>query len=257
MERRLFTFGVPCTMGCKYCFASSKGFLKPAGFELDSTSRPCVVYPLCDSDIIHSYNDLFSVFEKIYENVGPYIVSLSTKGDVSIEMIERLLSIRDKLLLMGGLLKVSVSISSRSLVGVLEPKATSYEKRIESLMRLSEREIPTSLVIKPIIPFVSSEEYVSILEDVVNITKYVLIGDLYVFPGELFYESYIKNKYHLQKKKVKWVIGNPEWFYVESVEQKKVIKLFAKENGLMLFESDFDFLQYLYCNMLAGEGDGL
>lgn len=92
-------------------------------------------------------------------------VSIVTKSALVLRDIDLLASLAKR-----GLAKVFLSITSldRRLARRMEPRASTPERRIEAVQRLSEAGIPTGIMVAPVIPAVNDGEIEAILERCAN-----------------------------------------------------------------------------------------
>ena len=253
MDRLFYSYGAPCQLNCKYCFAASECYSRRYPFDFHvATNEPSIVYPICDSDI-SVLNDDFDRFLSFLElESHSNIISISSKGYVSNKLLNRLATLNERMLSTGGFVKFSVSISNKSRIIEFEPNATPYSDRISLLEKLNDIRIPTSLNIKPILPFIGSDEYLSIVEDVSGLIDNILIGDLYVFPSDRFFEDYIRGKYQIVKKQVPWIKEGTEWMVVRSEEQRDAIMKTAEIHNINIFESDDMLLLHMVNTLRKG-----
>jgi len=65
-----------------------------------------------------------------------------------------------------GLVKVALSVTTldRKLARAMEPRASTPEKRLETLERLSAAGVPTSVMVAPVVPGLTDSEMERILE---------------------------------------------------------------------------------------------
>lgn len=172
------------------------------------------------------------------------IVSFSTKQSLSDEILAYLKSIHEKLQENGGFLKLGVSITTKSMLEEIEPNTASYQERIEMLKRVVSMKIPSAVILKPILPFISIEEYWSIIDDTDFVGKY-LTGSLYVHPDTDFFKLYIANKYAAEIKKVNWVNSECRWLSIVQDERINEIQRYIEAKGLVEFSSDVALLEAL------------
>lgn len=242
--RKLYSANTPCHAGCQYCFASWKDIydgqplIQTASLDNDST----VLYPCCDGELFEQ-TDIINTIKKLSSHPRKIYVSVSTKRRITVEEIDYLVAL-DKWLKENnkGFVKFSVSVSTKSRGEEIEPCATSYEERLLIAEQLKNAGILTSLNIKPILPFISQQEYFEILRDFSRYINHVMLGGLYVNPSSSFYKTYIKDRFDCTKRKVCWLDKCPEWYYVEDKLKTQKITEYATELGMQVYQSDEDFI---------------
>jgi DNA repair photolyase len=237
MNRKLYSSPRRCSFNCKYCFRTIDDYKNQEIFNSHAFYDGFdIIYPSCDSEIIIN-KELLDYIEKSILVKDYTIISFSTKAKMSnnviekINLINQILTNKNK-----GFIKVSVSITNISMVDELEPFASSFEERIETLKLLNEYRIPNSVILKPILPFIDTEEYMEIIDITSKYTKCFLIGGLYISEGTEFYNQYIKGRYKVVKKNVEWLDSKPEWSYLEDKQREDSIKSHFQKMNLKCFE---------------------
>lgn len=244
MKRTLYSTQSKCSGGCKYCFASwgsqaPKFPLVDAEFAIHRAQKH-VIYPCCDSDFVE-HTALFASLETLAEQSN-IIVSISTKQLLSDETLSFLKHIHEKLEEKAGFLKLSVSITTKSMIEEIEPGTASYQDRIKMLERIVTMKIPSAVTLKPVLPFIPITEYQTIIDDTTFVGKY-LTGSLYVHPDTDFFKHYIENKHAVGTKAVNWISGECKWMSVLQDERIEEIRRYIKSKGLEEFSSDIALLE--------------
>lgn len=243
--RKFFSADIPCEAGCRYCFAKWPDYNCQMNLRLEREyvgSNRIILYPCCDGDffeqveLIESIKWYAEVYDKIY-------VSLSGKIKPADEQLVQLLGLNDWLIKKNkGFVKFAVSLSNRTMLDEIEPGTMTYEERIALAGYISSLGLHLSLTIKPVLPFITEEEYGSILKDFRPYLNRVLVGGLYINKESDFYKKYLNN-YPNAKRRVEWLSNHPVWDYVENEEQMRKIKMSAQELGMQVFDSDFSLIK--------------
>lgn len=244
MKRKLFSGDVCCNANCLYCFAKwqDKG-AKHALFEIekliDLDDDSIVVYPCCDGDFFQQNVSLKNLSKLTNKKI---YVSISTKHSISDEQLKELKLLDNELRKeKKGFIKISVSFTNKYMIDEIENGTMSYQERINLLKKLQELEINTSVIIKPILPFIPFSEYKEIVDDLSFITKFVL-GDLYVDLNTNFYKKYIENKYEVSSRKVNWLNVPKNWYVIEDTQKKEKIHDYIKDISCESYESDIELI---------------
>lgn len=237
----------PCNAGCKYCFANwtcnSRNIQIAPIFDKNSITKKVILYPCCDGDFFDQSDcyELIHQYARHYENI---YVSLSSKLAINKEKIERLFVLNNELMSNNkGFVKFAISLSSKSMISEIEPETMPYIDRIETARVLSELGIPLSLTIKPVLPFITPEEYEEVILDFQPYLKHILLGGLYIDRTTSFFRDYHLDAFNIQNRKVSWLPGNPIWEYIENESQMQRIENFAIRQGLHVFFSDADIIR--------------
>ena len=242
VDREYMNADRACPFQCKYCFAKWKMKL-PKTVDIHEGSHTVVLYPLCDSELcsqdIHELEHIIQEYIKNNLNDKKLIVSISTKDKEFTNYIPILNRIQKTVSLTGGFVKLGISFTNINYEYLEEGTAT-FEERINLLRMLSEYEFKLSAVIKPLLPFVTLDEYKEIIKQS-DVDKY-LLGGLYVEEGSEFYNLYIKGKFKVTHRPVAW-LNDEKYLYVESDETQTELIHFIKSIGKNAYSSDIEMIK--------------
>lgn len=237
-----------CPFGCSYCFARFTQYRKSDSFAALFTNFRDLppadfLYPDCDGDLFASK----SWFEVLGRLAGmPYSISLSTKDHLSTAQVEAALELQEHLRRRGKFLKIGVSFSTKNSVDDIEPKTPRYDLRLASLKQLAAFGIPTALVLRPLLPEVSTAEYREILVDAKEFTDYVLLGEEWLDsqdPRPLLGEA--RGLARIEPSRVRWLEGSPKWVKRGIQGRTAELSEIASMLGLKPFDSDLDLMASL------------
>ena len=243
--RLLYSGEKECGCSCQYCFAhcitDKSSFTKISTASI--SEKEAIIYPCCDCEF--SDQDLFvDSIRNISKKLDKVYISMSTKKDIDDYLLNTIASFNNELVSeKKGFIKIGISLSNKKRIKEIEPNTASYEKRLEVARKITNYNIPLGLTIKPILPFIDVDEYLEILDDYKHITDKVLIGGLYVNTNSTFYKEYELSRYVIEKRKVEWLPDRPEWDYIKDLDKEQRIINHAICNGIMVFESDVDFVR--------------
>lgn len=248
VRRELFRGHKACPLGCVYCFADFKSYKTNSGledFELNDVDDFSIIYPSCDNEFaLDAANRTLiqQLVSQTRKNVG---VSISVKSLVGQKLISELKNTHDQLVTTGrGVLKCSVSVTTKHNVRLLEPKTASYDDRLECIRRIAAAGIPTSVNLKPMLPDISTEEYCEIIEDFRTYTDMYLLGGAYIDPTSDYGASVVERfGEFLTMRTVTWLPSRPTWPYYEDADQMKRVKAAIREVGATAFESDLEVMR--------------
>lgn len=243
--RKLFSTGIPCQAGCQYCFAKwDKEYYELPSIESEQLNeREAIVYPSCDGEFFDQYK-LIDHVKKMAEKMDKIYLSISTKHLISDQEISCISKLNRELISENkGFVKLAISISNKSMLEEIEPGTMPYKERLHLANKIAQEGIFFALTIKPILPFISAEEYGQMIHDFSAYTKYVLIGGLYINRETEFYSRYLKSEHSIQHRRVEWLPGCPEWEYIEDHVQFEKIRTYAKNEKVLLFDSDVDLIK--------------
>lgn len=229
-----------CPYGCKYCFADFSQYQRPFCLtDLESSPHILedvdVIYPACDMDLFATNRHL-DILRKTAA-LGRSI-SISTKAVLSNSIVTELARLAVQLRTFDCVLKVGISISTKSNCGTLEPRAACYSKRLLNLKLLKQAFVPNCVVLKPLLSDIPLSEYYEILHDVVGLTQNILIGDEYL-------DVATPRTQATNQRTVSWAVNQPIWPVNFQSERKTAIKMRASALGLHVFDSDLDLIAAL------------
>lgn len=173
-----------CEHGCIYCYARPThcylGLSAGIDFESILIAKTNTAERLTQELARPGYQvktialgtntDPYQPIDKTYEltrqileimNRTSHPVGIVTKSALILRDIDLLASLASR-----GLVKVCLSVTSldRRLARKMEPRATTPDRRIDAIEKLSEAGIPTGIMVAPIIPAINDGEIEAILE---------------------------------------------------------------------------------------------
>ncbi|MCL2321558.1 MAG: hypothetical protein FWC47_05550 [Oscillospiraceae bacterium] len=233
---------VGCPYKCQYCFAKWEQYQNNISY-IENIRNNIIIYPFCDSEVLfqNHMDNLSVIADKSIHEKKRIVISISTKSNLSKSILNDLESVHKKLKINGGFIKLGVSFSNKS-IPTIEKGTTQYYERIELLRKLSEYSIKVSVVLKPILPFITVGEYIEIVNETIRFTDKYLLGGLYVQEHTDFYKHYIEGKYITTQRKVEWLTG-VSWSYIDSAETQNEIKSYILSQGKFVFDSDQELVE--------------
>lgn len=249
--RNLCSAQIPCSGGCKYCFAKWNDIYvgQPSLETAIIDDNFTILYPCCDGEFFDQH-EIISAVKEVSNTAKKVYISVSTKRKLQRSELNNILSLNQWLTETGkGFVKFSVSISTKSKLNEIEPSTMTYNERLLLAEKLKLSEIWSSLTLKPILPFITVQEYIEIIRDFKPYVNDIAIGGLYVNPTSAFYKDYIQNIYVCDKRQVCWLNDRPEWFYIEDTEKMEQIKLFASQHNMHVHDSDEALIKSMILRM--------
>ncbi len=173
-----------CEHGCVYCFArpthaylglspgldfESKLFVKPEAAELlekelsNPKYTPAVLAIGTNTDPYQPIERRYKVMRRILEVLDRtnHPVGIVTKSALVLRDLDILARMAER-----GLVKVALSVTTLDpdLARKMEPRAATPMRRLETLRRLSQAGVPTTIMVAPIIPAINDMDIERILE---------------------------------------------------------------------------------------------
>jgi DNA repair photolyase len=173
-----------CEHGCVYCFArpthaylgmspgldfESKLFVKPEAAELlekelaDLKYSPRVIAIGTNTDPYQPIERRYQVMRRILEVLDKcsHPVGIVTKSALVLRDLDILARMAER-----NLVKVALSVTTLDpeLARKMEPRAATPMRRLETLRRLSQAGIPTTVMVAPIIPAINDMDIERILD---------------------------------------------------------------------------------------------
>lgn len=239
LRRLLLTIDdLPCPFQCTYCFTrfpQYEGSTRLADLRSDPEMLMGidVVYPACDTDLF-TRADALHILEEVAA-LGAS-VSVSTKAIISRARLERLVEMTHEMARDGRVLKIGVSLTSKSRSSILEPNVPSYSSRMSLLETLGELGIATALVLRPLQVDVPIQEYEEILAEAAGVCRYVLFGDEWL-PESATQEPAIRG-FEVTSEPVTWLPGTPMWNKQSVAGRESHLADVAHRLGMEGFTSD-------------------
>jgi DNA repair photolyase len=249
-KRILTSVGGKCPLGCIYCFVENEKYSPLPKIDKVEVEKD-ILSGLEDADIIQPSADVefflapnfFATLEKLV-NYGKSI-SFATKSKVPPELAAKLVNYHNKLLESGAILQIAVTITRLKDWQEIEHFAPSPQSRIESLKNLYDCGIPTTVAIRPMLPFTQPEE----IEEIVRLTyKYTygyLSGPIYLTPQIKAYMAAKGMNYDSEVQVVGWLPDNPKMEVILSSHLENHLSACASQWGLPLFSSNIEAVQKL------------
>lgn len=249
-KRVLYSSLCKCKFGCHYCFAKIDSYLSkkrlPA-FSSKTIKNDRIIYPSCDSEFFSDTLAMSNLEDIVQSTQQPIQVSISIKSPIDIKQVKYLKSLNDCLASNKfGFIKCSVSITTKYNIKKYEPNTSEYSERIHALKLFADMEIPTSVNLKPILPFISVDEYHEIIQDTLDYTKSYLIGGLYIDINSEFGKM-INTHYPslVSIRPVDWLPGRPLWQYCEDPVQLEYVRQIIITSNRMVFDTDIDLMNWM------------
>ncbi len=246
MNRAFFTTPNICRNKCTYCFERFNSYRFPLlCWDSVKNLSDCIIYPTCNTEfVIDSYTkDFFADY--ILNATSFNIFSFSVKNNLSKQELDYLTSINTKMIEKGiGGIKVNISIASKSIISDLEPNTLSYNERLYLAKRIKEANIQCGLIIKPIMPYLSVDEYKNVVLDFFNIgINNVVLGDLYISS-----DSLLANDYDSSIEQVDWISKDTKWTKIRSANTTDILKSYIHSIGGVCFLSDREQTEFMFKN---------
>ncbi|SEA10095.1 hypothetical protein SAMN04488051_101659 [Alkalimonas amylolytica] len=171
------------------------------------------------------------------------VVSYSTKKRLSNKDLNMITEINEILNESSGFIKVGISITNINSIALYEKGCAGFEDRIENLLRLAESSIPTGVNIKPILPFISLDEYLRIVEHTIKYCDRFMLGDLYIDESTSFGKS-VLSEYpgFITTKSIDWLNKDLKVKVYSEGEKKHKIQKSILSKGGKFFESDLSLI---------------
>jgi len=174
-----------CEHGCIYCYARPTHAYLGLSPGLDFETRLVVKRDagsllrrelnrkgyICKPIALGANTDPYQPIERLYGSTREVLrvlhdchhpVSLTTKS----ALIERDLDLLAPMACRGLVhVQISVTTLDKNLARIIEPRAASPARRLQTLARLAEEGIPTRVLLAPVIPFVNDAEIDTILAE--------------------------------------------------------------------------------------------
>jgi DNA repair photolyase len=239
-----------CPLGCIYCFVDSAEYKglekidKDHNFEILKIAATSVdiIQPACDIEIFL----VPQVLEKLSElaELGKTI-SFATKFRLTKKTAIKLSSLNKQLSKQGAILQIAVSFSRLENWKEIELYAPSPAERLKTLKLLYENHIPTTVAIRPLLPFVPENE----LEELIDYTQQYcygyISGPVYLTPALKTYMQQRKFEANIEVETVSWMKDNPNVETIRSKRLEQVLETRAKLYNKFVFADNLSAVMFL------------
>lgn len=236
-NRYFYSGNSKCKNGCVYCFSSWN--LPYSEYTKKCSIKNEIIYPTCDSEFFDLGIECVKRIIGLFDSQSTLsTMSISTKSDIDLECLE-LIQDYNRSNCKNNIIKVSVSITNKSMNDSIEPNALPYEDRLYLIKKISLHRVPTCVILKPLLPFIEKEEYFSIITDCLKYTHDFVVGGLYVDTKSKFFFKYISQKYKVERRFCTW--QNKELSYVEHPYYYEIVRFINESSGNCFF-SDKEYI---------------
>ncbi len=245
INRQLFSGCKPCSSNCSYCFAKWAEYTPQRKLDVwESRNLASVVYPCCDSEISKN-NEVIEELWRMAKKTKNIYISIAVKGEIDSNVLDLYKKLNQYLKEKGkGFIKFSISLTTKYRLSEIEPNTANYNERQDIFSHLKCAGFYTSVILKPILPFISINEYKEIIDDFSE-CNYFLLGDLYVNENTDFFKKYIKGKYQLEQHAITWLEEHPVWQRISQRDRIKTIELYIHSMNRKAFQCDVDLIEYM------------
>lgn len=255
-KERVLTYShLSCPLECRYCFVEDMTSNQQKNVSYLSVEQIKLFKKLpeqvklimlgCDTEFFQNKEDSLNILNQL-SDTGRNI-SVITKLNLSKKFIEKIKLIENKLNKNGNFLTFSVSLPILNSFNKWEPKASSPNKRIETLINASKEKLKTLVAIRPLLPSVSNDE----LEEIILLTKDYCIGyysgPLYLKTLDLIKDENQKNL-TIEKVQPDWMPKKNIFYKIEKDNQMKELENILEKYNKKLFKGAAEASQYIEDN---------
>ncbi len=243
-----------CAHNCIYCYATyiprfnqlrlKKDLFKKLERDLQELPSNALISMSNSSDPYPPAERSLEITRRCLEIMKDYDVRLLvvTKSDIVTRDIDLLSEMRSAV-------SITLTCLSNSIASKIEPNAPKPEKRIEALRKLKDAGVPVILRLDPIIPFLTENEALKVLEacdfvdhvvtSTLKLRKDILARFARVFPElaeryRRIYTEKVGRSYHYMPKDLRLKLLNP---IVERCEELGISYAFCREGFKFKAES--------------------
>lgn len=237
-----------CRFGCLYCFTRESDYQRCPRLDilrtrdLVSTSVSSeVVQPACDTEFL-LLADWRNYLDELI-SVGK-IISFATKADIDGDDLQSLSEANKILMASGKVLHIGVTIVRLRDWKDIEPHAPSPFARIASLRRLWEAGIPTTVLMRPMMPMVTVDEIDELVDRTYRFCYGYLSGPLYLTPAMEEYMRRRNQPFTMTERIATWQKGQPRLRIVECLDLEDHLRTAAESKGRRLFDNNVEAAVY-------------
>jgi hypothetical protein len=241
-----------CPFRCSYCFADFSQYERPVTLDDVESDRRLlaavdVVYPACDVDLfaLARWRDHLQRTARLGTSI-----SISTKAQLDRGAVAVIAAVARELAARGQVLKVAISVSTRSRAAEYEPRAPSYQDRMATLRRLADGGVPTALVLRPLLAEIPAHEYATIVRDTPRGIRYVLTGPEHLDADPGHARRAIGTGLGAPRSgPVAWARDSPTWLRRDAGAQEAAVNLAAAGRDMRVFQNDMALMSRLRADL--------
>jgi len=233
-----------CPLGCTYCFVDSvnyRGLPRADSAEsiwTDIDQDVEILQPAADVELflVPNWLGILTKLARLKRSI-----SFATKYKLSDYKARILGRINAELNKDGAILNVAVSITNMGdSWKEVELRTPSPAERVQTLANLFRNGIPTTVAIRPMLPYLTTADIDTIVDATKEYTHGYLSGPLYL-TEEI--KSYLRARgcsYETIVKEVAWLPDRPLMEVIESPDLERYLVAKAKRHGLPVFANNVD-----------------
>lgn len=251
MERLLTTTGRLCPFGCCYCFAASPSYQPFLNLvEVTKFQEIIAGYEYiqlaCDTELFLNPPEALRLLREVVE--ANQNVSFITKMALSDRLIEKIALVSQEAKLKGLIVSGSISLTSLDSVAQYEPYSATPEQRINTLKNLYHSGIHTRVALRPLIPSVSLDELLELVDLTLPYTYGYYSGPLWL---ERLNQEMVSPGTVISKRPVPWMAGNPRWYCLEHPQKQQALAEYIQQRGSKLYQSSVEAIAATQFQYLA------
>ncbi len=254
-KNRVLTYSqLSCPLDCTYCFVNDMTTNQHKNVEyltdrqielLKNLPKEIELIMLgCDTEFLQSKEEALEIIKKL-SKFGKDI-SMITKIPINEFMLDEISTINEEMKGQGNILSISISLPciSEEMSAKYEPKVPSPQKRIDSIKMIANKNIPTMLAIRPLLPDISNEE----LQRIVDLTKEYVLG---YYSGPLYLNDdriatlLPGNLVEGDAKQPHWMLDGNTFKEVSREGQMEFLKNIIEQSGKKFFEGAAEGMAYI------------
>lgn len=252
---RVLTYSkLSCPLDCRYCFVDDLNkdqqknvvYLSDEQLDLLQTlpEEVKIIMLGCDTEFFQRKNEAILILEKLAQFKKD--ISVITKFSLGKDLIERLVTIKDRMLESGNVLAFSVSLPALDSSGKWEPKVPKPEDRIETLKLAFEAGLKAMVAIRPLLPTLDNLELERIVSSTKDITDGYYSGPLYLkeLDGTLI-DASVLSALDVERLQPDWMPDGNLFYKLERRGQMEMLESIIAKAGKPLFEGAADGIKFI------------
>lgn len=255
-DRVLTYSGISCPLDCKYCFSDelksgqkqeamylSQDQLKLLGQLPEQIS---LIMLGCDTELFLNKKDAISILERV--STLNKNISVVTKLNLSEDLLRIIKNIDLNMREEGHFITLSFSIPCIESSIIWEPRAPSPQARIKTLESASYIGLETLVAIRPLIPNLSNNELIKVVELTSRICRGYYSGPLYLKNLDESLLGDDKTDFKIERVQPHWMPDGNIFYRIQKPSQMKFLTDLIISRGLKIFEGAAEAINFLRKN---------
>jgi len=255
-KERVLTYSkLSCPLECRYCFVDDlsdsnqqKGVAYLSSEQMDLMKNlpdeVRLVMLGCDTEFFQNRSEALRILNSISELKKD--ISVITKLALPEKYLDALVSVAEKLRQNGNTFTFSMSIPCLDSSTIWESKVPTPQRRMSVLKKSFDRGLNTLVAVRPLLPTISDDEMIKLVESTKDSTKGYYSGPLYLkHLDQTLIPNDIRATLSIEEVQPDWMPEGNFFYKLERPGQMETLRQIIERSGRMMFDGAAEANNYL------------